>query len=409
MLVTHARSPDNPTILFGAFDRHNFGDLLFPHVAARLFGHGDFIFAGLAARDLRAWGGHRVEALAPLAARLRERAVNLVHVGGEVLTCDAWEAAVMLLTPDEAQQTIARFATSPGERLAWARAALGHAALAPYAVSRDMFPHAASVIYDAVGGAGLDACAPALRAEVLAKLGAADDISVRDARTQSQLESAGIAARLFPDPAVMVADLFGAHIRQHAQRGELLALSRAFPRGYIAVQFSADFGDDATLGQIAAQLDRYAKRGGLGVVFFRAGAAPWHDDVACYERTAGRMHAAPVKLFRSLNVWDICALIAASRLYLGSSLHGRIVAMAFALPRVNLRHSAPAAQPAKQAAFAATWDDAVSPAAVDVDDIADGIAHALAADPARLRRTARELVIRYRRGFAPIRAALALP
>jgi hypothetical protein len=51
----------------------------------------------------------------------------------------------------------------------------------------------------------------------------------------------------------------------------------------------------------------------------------------------------------------------------------------------------------------------VSPAAVDVDDIADGIAHALAADPARLRRTARELVIRYRRGFAPIRAALALP
>jgi hypothetical protein len=83
--------------------------------------------------------------------------------------------------------------------------------------------------------------------------------------------------------------------------------------------------------------------------------------------------------------------------------------MAFALPRVNLRHPAPAAQPAKQAAFAATWDDAVSPAAVDVDDIADGIAHALAADPARLRRTARELVIRYRRGFAPIRAALALP
>ena len=37
-----------PTILFGAFDRHNFGDLLFPHVTARLLGRSVLLFAGLA-------------------------------------------------------------------------------------------------------------------------------------------------------------------------------------------------------------------------------------------------------------------------------------------------------------------------------------------------------------------------
>jgi len=28
-----------PTIVFGAFDRHNFGDLLLPHIAATPTGH----------------------------------------------------------------------------------------------------------------------------------------------------------------------------------------------------------------------------------------------------------------------------------------------------------------------------------------------------------------------------------
>ena len=50
---------DTPVILFGAFDRHNFGDMLFPHVAAALLPDREPIFAGLAERDLRAEGGHR--------------------------------------------------------------------------------------------------------------------------------------------------------------------------------------------------------------------------------------------------------------------------------------------------------------------------------------------------------------
>ncbi|MFD2270830.1 hypothetical protein ACFS07_06155 [Undibacterium arcticum] len=114
------------------------------------------------------------------------------------------------------------------------------------------------------------------------------------------------------------------------------------------------------------------------------------------------MHAPSVKIFRSLNLWDICALIAYSRVYFGSSLHGRIVAMAFALPRINLHHPAQATRPTKQAAFAATWEEAGTPATVEVYEIAHGIRHALAIDRAQLQHTARELVTRYRQGFIPI-------
>ncbi len=396
-----------PIILFGAFDRHNFGDLLFPHIAAALLPGRELVFAGLAQRDLRAQGGHAVQALAPLAAGWARGPATLIHIGGEILSCSAWQAAVMLLPPEEVQPTLAYLAARPQEKAAWVQRMVGSAALAPYTLTRALFPALARVTYLGVGGVGLGECAPALRAEVLANARAADGFSVRDTQTREQLATAGIAARLLPDPAVMVAELFDAQLRRHAAEGEVAQVLRAFPQGYLAVQFSADFGDDATLTAIASQLDHVAAATGLGVVLFRAGAAPWHDDLAGLRRVAARMRAPAVRVFESLHLWDICALIARSRGYCGSSLHGRIVAMACALPRLNLRAPASGAHPDKQAAFAATWEEADVPGTVGVGDMARGIGQALALDPGQLRRTARRLAAQYRQGFEALCDGLA--
>lgn len=398
---------DTPVILFGAFDRHNFGDMLFPHVVAAMLPDREPIFAGLAERDLRADGGHRVEALSAVAARLGERPATLIHVGGEILSCDAWQAAVMLAPPGEAQRLVARLDARPHEQREWAARMLGTDARAPYATAaRAAFRGPLRIAYLAVGGVELDACDEALRAEVLAALAAADDVGVRDRRTQAQLQAAGIAARLAPDPAVMVADLFGAKLRARAGRGEVARLREAFPQGYLAVQFSADFGDDETLSRLAAQLDRACASTGLGVALFRAGAATWHDELDVLQRLAARMRSGTARVFASLDVWDICALVASARGYCGSSLHGRIVAMAFALPRVNLRHPSGRARTGKQAAFASTWDLAGMPTVVDIDGAAAAIEQALAADPARLAHVAAQLAARFREAFAAMHERL---
>lgn len=404
--MTSEVATGTPTILFGAFDRHNLGDLLFPHITAAMLEGGNLLFAGLAERDLSCHGGHRVRAVAQLAAGWGECPVNIIHVGGELLTCDAWQAAVMLLPPEEAQETIARLDSQPKERLEWARSKLGMSSLAPYTLPRRLFPRAARVVYNAVGGVELSERDPALRAEVLANLKAANAVSVRDRQTLAQLDEAGITARLIPDPAVMVDELFGTKIRQRAQESEIAQILAAFPQGYVAVQFSADFGDDATLMEIAAQLEQVAISTGYGVVFFRAGAAPWHDDLLCYQRVAARMRAPLVKIFTALDLWDICTLVAHSRVYCGSSLHGRIVAMAFALPRINLIQPGQAKRPNKQAAFAATWEKAGMPATVEVHEIVQGIRHALSMDPGQLQQTAGELAAQYRQGFNAICAEL---
>ncbi|MBZ0144564.1 MAG: hypothetical protein K8F56_13375, partial [Rhodocyclaceae bacterium] len=95
-----------------------------------------------------------------------------------------------------------------------------------------------------------------------------------------------------------------------------------------AVQFAAALGDDATLARLAEGLAPVTA--GRGIVFFRAGAAPWHDDLAVYRQAAARLPGA--RLFASLDIWDLCALVASSAGFAGNSLHGRIVAEAFGVP-----------------------------------------------------------------------------
>lgn len=385
------------TILFGACDRHNLGDLLFPHIVAAMLPDTPSCVAGLATRDMRPYGGHAVRGIAELARELDSTPVNLVHVGGEILTCAAWDAAVMLLDESGARQALTPYdRATETAREAWARKQLGIRALAPYVVAKQAFGHPRAFVYNAVGGANLDRCDPLLRREVLATLRDADALSVRDRSTRDSLANAGIDAALLPDPGVLVAELFGERIARRRKVGEVADVIRRFTAGYLAVQFSTDFADDASLDAIAAELDALAATTQLGMVFFRAGAAPMHDDLALFRGMQGRMRSTPTAVFESLDIWDICGLIAASQGFLGSSLHGRIVALAHGLPRVTL--AAEPGAPGKHRAFAETWEDSAMPRVVALADAASAMRTALDVPRQRSTEHARHLVSVYRQG-----------
>lgn len=381
-----------PLVLFGAFDRHNFGDLLFPHLMTALLPGRAFEFAGLAERDLRTFGGHRVGALA---ARQGPRPAHLIHVGGELLTCNAWQAAVMLLEPAVAAAAVARYDDDPVAAADWAARQLGTARSLPYVAGRDAAALSGRLIFNAVGGVEWTLLSGAQRAEARAALRQADWLSVRDHVTRDALRREGIEAALCPDPAVMVADCFGEVIRRRQRQGAVKALLETCPQGYLACQFSADFGDDATLDVLAQGLFRASAEAGLGLVLFRAGSAPWHDDPELYGKVQRRLPPGTVRVFPSLHLWDICALIAASRGAVGSSLHGRIVALAHGLPRVSLIPPQQGARPLKTAAFAETWEPDTLPRSVTVDGVEQAVMRALAVPAEGLRENAASLRERY--------------
>lgn len=390
---------DVPIILFGACDRHNLGDLLFPHIAEALLAPHPVVVAGVAARDLTSWGGHRVTALARLAARWEsdwgDQPAHLVHVGGELLTCGLYEAAVMTLPPDEARAAIARHDADAAGRQAWAEALLGLKQTLAYLASKALFRRPGRFLHCALGGVDLPRLPAAMRAEVIDRLRASDALTVRDRVTQAALAEAGIPAALTPDPAVLTAELFDVRIAKHAGGGEPARVRERFPQGYLAVQFAAEFGDDATLQTLAGQLDRLAADTGLGLVLFRAGSAPWHDDIGVYRRFASFLRRRDAWLFESLDIWDLCALLAHARLYLGGSLHGRIVASAYGVPGVNLASPSQPGPVGKQAAYLATWHADDCHGVMHIDGLAEAARHAREQDADRLIAAARRRV-----GFA---------
>jgi hypothetical protein len=372
-------------VLFGAHDRHNLGDLLFAHVVRALLPGRETVVAGLAARDLRPWGGLAVQALADVArGAAAGQTLQVLHVGGEVLTCTAWQAAAMLLPPADAAATIAHLDAHADEARAWVRHQLRTAAPVPYAagarIVREHRPAgvACESAYLGVGGVALETLADDARTDVLHELRAARAVTVRDRITLGHLQAAGIAATLLPDPAVMVAELFAPLIRQRGRAAPLERMALSHPGGYVAVQCSAEFADDASLDTVAQRVRRAADavaRGGArpGVVLFRAGAAPWHDDLGTLQRLAARWPAGTASVFDSLDVWDVCALIASSRAVVASSLHAGIVGAAFGLPCTPLRSPAAGAGPGKHEAYAQTWG---APAPADGHaDAGAGAAH----------------------------------
>lgn len=384
-------------VLFGAFDRHNFGDLLFPHLLTALLPGRVFRIAGLAARDLRVFGGHRVSPLVNAAAA---PPAYLIHAGGELLTCTAYEAAVMLLDPAEAAAAIARYDSDPDAATHWAARQLGTARRVPYVAGRDAVAPSGRLIFNAVGGVEWAHLPAAARAESARALRQADWVSVRDHLTQSALRAEGVDAPLCPDPAVMVADCFGDAIRRHRQQGEVKSLLDAFPQGYLACQFSGDFGDDASLDALAQGLSRVLAGTGLGLALFRAGAAPWHDDATLYAALGQRLPHGAVRCFPSLHLWDICALIAASRGVVCSSLHGRIVALAYGLPRVSLAPPQQGGRADKRAAFAETWEPESVPRSVAISQVEAATLRALALPDGVLQDNAAQLRARYRESLA---------
>jgi hypothetical protein len=421
-------------VLFGACDRHNLGDLLFPHVAAALLPGRELVVAGLAERDLRVFGGHRVQALHRLAAQGRLHGAHLLHVGGEILTTTAHQAAVMLLRPQDVDGVLATLAREPGLEPDWRRAMLGTSSAMPYVAARADLAGIDRIVFAGAGGVGLSALAPEDRAEVLRRLADADAASVRDATTRAALRAGGVDAALVPDPVVVVERLFGDRIRARARQRPVADVLGAFARGYVAVQLANSFGDDATLACVADELARLVARTNCGLVLFRAGCAPWHDDLDTLVRLKARLPARRARVFESLDAWDVCALLARARAYAGSSLHGAVVAAAFGVPVAALARAgeateaqahagepgeaqaragepgeaqARAGEPgavAKVAACLDTWHAAEGTRAWAVDRLAEGVESALGVQAHLLAEAAAERAAAYCTAFERLAA-----
>lgn len=310
--MTTASTSIHRVAIAGVFDIANYGDQLFPLIAAyRLKAH-----------------GIDVEAVAPVAQhRLRPDAMR-PHDLTWLMTTDEAVDAVLIGGGNILYNLRADYA--PKSRIAKSIFGLGqHTGLwlgASIAAALRDIPfgfNAPGVPYPFSGAVVQDVLKPVLAA--------ADIVAVRDVGSARLAGAAGVDVSVVPDTAVDIAGMWPRPTLDPVLRAlaERLGWNRA---PYAAIHLRAGPGEDAHVVEVARRLDGFCAEHGLEAVLITIGDDLGDGRTACSLQAA--MTTRTVVLDGSSTLREVAATIANARLYLGGSLHGYVTATAYGVPGI---------------------------------------------------------------------------
>jgi hypothetical protein len=324
-------------LLVGAYERDNFGDLLFPLVTERYLTGAEVVAAAPFAADMTALFDRRVPAYGPLLDA--EDFDAIWTVGGQVGLVDA-ERAFRMAVPPERWQAYRR--SSPARRAEVLREASGGPVPSfPYLPPPIAYPRNAGAlgVLTSVGLAGLRDAEPPRRDELISVLRGQDHVGVRDRESGRYLDRLGIPTTVAPD-AVHT-------LRLH------WPVARVPGRGPAVVQVSSAMLTRLGHVTVARALAHAPSLRAMPLRILLAGTATGHDTFEDAERLASLLRRergrADVAVLGDRRPLDLVGHIARASVVIASSLHVRIVAAAYDVPRVSLARR-------KVSRYATTWD-----------------------------------------------------
>ena len=348
------------TLLIGACERDNFGDMLFMLVTSQQLSTHSITAGGLVAADTRALTGFEVH---PYVEELQRREFDCVWVVGGAVGGTLLDHAMWMVGADGTQRRTAdRDHPSTGA----SEQTVLSATASPYLPRLDRLctGRPPFSVINSVGLAGIYDLPGPQKLEAISAVRAAHFVSVRDRRSSFYLSRLGIRHTLAPDVV------------------HLLAATRPRPPGtrsdVALVQVNettlSHYGTDAFARCLANSVALRA----FDLRLFVAGTAPGHDSldqyrglVAAFERLSSRR----LTISTASTPLDKVDEIAGAALWMGTSLHGLIVASAYEVPRVGLSLD-------KVRTYARTWGDHM-PVGVEPHDIDAAVSFAVGGEAKR--------------------------
>lgn len=392
----------------GAFDRFNYGDLLFPHLTAhflrRQYGvDTDIRFYGIRTANLEPEGGVKTQTLRQMFrsgvghnGQLGKDDVVWI-AGGEVLS-SSWALMVEHILPHGISGLVRRM----HRRIGHPRASQIYRRLfrvpnrMPWLFAPKSGRDAAlsySVVYNSVGGQAVGKHSSAISDWQRQCLQEASWLALRDSKSQTAVRNLGVPqAHLSPDSAVMMTELRSPAELAKLRANVLLRMGLNPAQRYIALQCGLKYLPGQDLGPLTGQIDQMQAQQHMPVIGFAIGRAAGHDDQISARNIEAACTARGINFLRApddLTVWEIMAFIAGSACYVGTSLHGFITAFAFGRPRVGL------SQVGKLIGFRDDWDLPETPAGIAPQALAAAVDSALRQNPAALTLQADRVRQRY--------------
>lgn len=313
-------------IAYGAYDRHNYGDLLFAIVLKRYLeadGRFSVLVAATKKSNLSSYGALPTIPLKKALDATRQQAKTMLIVaGGECLTAQ-WESIIGYLAPQAIYYPIKASPYLIGHKafIRLSRLFTSIPSDIPLVLGERELP-GYKVMYNSVGGNEISRKKPLIHDAIKRNLKDCTYVSVRDRETSAELDKLGVEHNLVPDSAILISDIFP----QPTEPAE---------PGHIVFHIS-DHHAKRRIEAIAQQLTELNVNTGLKIALLTIGKAPGHSDDEPLDKLHSLLGDERAYRVDSGNIDDIIRCIATSKLYCGTSLHGAITALAYAVPQIAL-------------------------------------------------------------------------
>lgn len=292
---------------FGTFDVENYGDLLFPNLLRSVVNDLGDVKAVSPVGGPAVWRDTDTSISTTEFAKDRQRYSAIVIGGGNIIRAEPSDLASYSAGPSG----LAHYSDL------WLGAIRCASMEAPIAWNAPGVP-------ERIG--------THLHDKVRAVLERSDYVSVRDEASRSFLAEAHPTAKIevVPDPAWMIEKLWSEQELASIYEGFLLANKISRPSGRTVIFHLNRRYLRADPAAVASHIETISHKLDATPIFLALG--PCHGDGATAQSIAGRMKHPPTVVDAPASIKEVTAILANASAYVGSSMHGFIVASAFGVP-----------------------------------------------------------------------------
>ncbi len=323
--------------LFGPHDRFNYGDFLFPLMVEYAFekvcpDKFQFTKYALVNSDFTSLGAYKSKSYRRLVSNINANKEDVLIVAGGECIGATWHTLFRYINSLFFEwSNIDNRVFRKLKQYQIARRWLGGKSEYPYCVNKTDFKRSFLLLFNSVGAAyGINE----LNKKALKK---ADYIAFREQISVNHSKENNIQGHLVPDSAIILSDVYPlANLEQRVLKDSVIIRNLIRSRdSYLYFQIGYYYIEDK-LNEIVDALLLLSREFKLKVVLCPIGIANSHEDHRALELISQKANSNDFILVKSPSIQEIMLLIAKSKLYIGTSLHGLITAMSYGVPYLGL-------------------------------------------------------------------------
>ena len=325
-------------ILYGAFDRYNYGDNIMPILfemfiekyAQHILTNFVIEYAAISDSNLEQYCCQKTKNINCFTDALPKGSA-LVVIGGEVL-CAQNQSLYLHMQDNSVHHLILKVFNKllPSVFKEFVKSRYSSYWEYPFIPPSFPFFKNVNIIYNTVGG-DIKNLSSSQLTEIKNRFDSAAYISVRDKRTLNQVSPLYADTQLAPDSAYIMSDLLQPSILRNRVSDRFCSL---LPYDYYVFQ-AAPSKVGCTLTQLISIVSDLAKQSQKKIVLLPIGYASGHDDYHLLRKVHKALSAQTILVY-DLTIWEIMYTIQNAKVFFGTSLHGVITAMSYNIPHFGI-------------------------------------------------------------------------